>query len=60
MKHSDRAVCVTPTAVKIIIIRGMGIYDSDKLHAEAQLKIPKIGMSKIALTKKYHPDGSFD
>ena len=38
----------------------MGTYDPDELLDESQMKISKIGMSKIVFTKKYHPGGSFD
>ena len=35
-------------------------WDTDEVLDEEQMRISKIGMSKIVFTKKYHPDGSFD
>ena len=38
----------------------MGTYDPNELLDEAQMKISKIGISKIVFTKRYHPYGSLD
>ena len=48
------------TVAEIESIRDMGTYNPDEMLDEAQMKISKVGMSKIVFTKKYHPDGSFD
>ena len=58
--HQDGAGFIESTAAEIKSIRDKGTQDSDELLDEAQMKIPKIGMSKIVYTKKYHPKGNFD
>ena len=50
MTHPDRAGSITPTVAEIKSIRDMGTYDPDEVLAEAQMKISKIGMSKIVFT----------
>ena len=60
MTHQDRAGFIESTAAEIKSIHDMGTYDPDEKLDESQMKISKIGMSKIVFTKKYHPDGSFD
>ena len=60
MTHQDRAGFIASTAAEIKSIRDMGTYDPDDTLDETQMKISKIGMSKIVFTKKCHPDGSFD
>ena len=60
MTHLDHARFIASTAAEIKNIHDMGIYDPDEVLDESQMKIAKIGMSKIVSTNKYHPDGSFD
>ena len=60
MNHPDRTGFIESTTAEINSIRDMATYDPNEVLDEAQMKISKIGMSKIVFTKKYHPDGSFD
>ena len=60
MSHPDRARLISFTAAEIKSIRVMGTYYPDEALDEAQMKISNIGLPKIVVTEKYHPDGSFD
>ena len=60
VSHPDRAGLIMSTNADIKSSRDMGTYDPVEVLDKAQMKLSKIGMSKIVFTKKYHPDGSFD
>ena len=48
--HPNRAEFITSTAAEIKSIRDMGTCDSGEVLDEAQMKLSKIGMSKIVFT----------
>ena len=53
-----RAGFIAFIAAEIKRLRDMETYDSYEVIDEAQMRIFKIGKSKIVFTKKYHSDGS--
>ena len=59
MSHPHRAGFTASTATEIKSIGDMETYDPDEVLDYPQMKISKIGMSKVvSITKKRHPDGS--
>ena len=51
MVHQDCAWFLESTAAEIKSIRDMATYDPDKGTGETQMKISKIGTSKISFAK---------
>ena len=60
MNDPDRAGFIVSTAAEIMSVRDTGTYGPVEVLDNAQMKVSKIVMSKIVLTKKYYPDGRFD